>query len=215
MNRNRVCAHPFDVFLKSPGLYWIGEFIFIDLLDYQTFSKCELVCQAWRDFFINAEIWKKKLLKKIAPLNSYRRFLLQTQLDLVDHETYEDAHKKYRSLAFKFTSTSIRNSWQNGSFSVKKINSFPIVRDMKTMNVFSNKIIVANSENISISLRDEFMVDILDSNSQKLRILNEFKGHRREVTCLDFDEVLYTEQLDHTDIFKKLSIQNLIFRFPK
>ena len=56
----------FHKILQSPGLFWIGEKIFIDLLDQKTFAQCDLVCSTWRWFFIEAELWKKWLMKNIA-----------------------------------------------------------------------------------------------------------------------------------------------------
>ena len=56
----------FHKILQSPGLFWIGEKIFIELLDQRTFAQCELVCSTWRWFFIQAELWKKWLMKNIA-----------------------------------------------------------------------------------------------------------------------------------------------------
>ena len=56
----------FHKILQSPGLFWIGEKIFIDLLDQKTFAQCDLVCSIWRWFFIEAELWKKWLMKNIA-----------------------------------------------------------------------------------------------------------------------------------------------------
>ena len=58
----------FHKILQSPGLFWIGEKIFIDLLDQKTFAQCDLVCSTWRWFFIEAELWKKWLMKNIASL---------------------------------------------------------------------------------------------------------------------------------------------------
>ena len=56
----------FHKILQSPGLFWIGEKIFIDLIDQETFAQCELVCSTWRWFFIEAELWKKWLMKNTA-----------------------------------------------------------------------------------------------------------------------------------------------------
>ena len=58
----------FHKILQSPGLFWIGEKIFIDLLDQKTFAQCDLVCSIWRWFFIEAELWKKWLMKNMASI---------------------------------------------------------------------------------------------------------------------------------------------------
>ena len=51
-----------DQILLSPGLYWIGELIFVEFLDSdEIFANCELVCKKWQQFFIRANLWKRRL----------------------------------------------------------------------------------------------------------------------------------------------------------
>ena len=68
-DQSRINAAAIQIFhniLQSPGLFWIGERIFIDFIDQKTFAQCDLVCSTWRWFFIEAELWKKWLMKNIA-----------------------------------------------------------------------------------------------------------------------------------------------------
>ena len=114
-----------DQILLSPGLYWIGELIFIDFLDNdETFANCELVCKKWQQFFIQAELWRRRLFYKMAKPGTYRRSLLDGRPDLknltdgivkVDSSTsLEDKHIFFRSLAFKFSKKARLLSWKNG-----------------------------------------------------------------------------------------------------
>ena len=68
----------FDQIFLSPGLYWISEYIFLDLIeDNETFAKLELVCKTWHNYFILNELWRKRLELKIAKKNSYKAVILK------------------------------------------------------------------------------------------------------------------------------------------
>jgi len=176
--------HPFDRILVSPGLFWIGEYIINDLLvDDKCFVNCELVCKTWRNFFVQSELWKKRLLKHIAPEGSHRRYVLQKHLK--DFEDLIESHNHYRKVAFSFSRKAIEKSWENEQFSIKRIVSFPIVRDIQVMN--GSQVIVAEKNTVTIANRNEFIVENSILNIAKFNIKSVLKSHRREVTCLDFD----------------------------
>ena len=106
-----------DQILLSPGLYWIGELIFVEFLDEdEIFANCELVCKKWQQFFIHANLWKRRLFYKIAKAGSYRRSLLVKYPEWTNTDsltTLEEQSILFRSLAFKFSKKSKLSLWKN------------------------------------------------------------------------------------------------------
>ena len=169
----------FDQILLSPGLYWIAELIFVELLDSnETFVNCELVCKKWQNFFIQASLWKRRLFQRIAKVGSYRRSLLEKYPEWTNTNpftTLMEEHVHFRSLAFKFSKKSIQSSWRNNNFSIKRVPKWTIVRDLTDFN--GEYIIVAENQNIHIANRQVELVPLTNVYSS-----------RREITSIAFDK---------------------------
>ena len=95
-----------DQILLSPGLYWIGELIFVEFLDSDdVFANCELVCKKWQQFFIRANLWKRRLSIlqnckswKLSEILSCQISRLWTDTDSLT--TLEEQNILFRSLGF-------------------------------------------------------------------------------------------------------------------
>ena len=123
----------FDQILSAPGLFHIGEFIFLDLIeDERTFASLELVSKVWANYFVLNQLWRKRLQKRTAKYGSYQAMILQL------HErqfiSLEEAHKHYRKRAFAFTSSAMKCAWSESKFKVTKITQWNIVRDLNQLD---------------------------------------------------------------------------------
>ena len=123
----------FEHILSAPGLFWIGENIFLDMIeDERTFANLELVSKIWANYFVLNELWKKRLQKRIAKPGSYQSIILQKHKR--QFNSLEEAHKHYRERAFAFSSGAMRNSWRESKFKVTKISQWHIVRDLNELD---------------------------------------------------------------------------------
>lgn len=173
--------------LESPGLFWIGEKIFIEYLESdQKFAECEFICKLWRKFFINSKLWQRRLFTRIAAENSEKRRFLNTKLEQIrpDFDSLEEQNRFFRSLAFQFSQKSILASWKNKKFSIKKVSTWPIVRDLGIIN--GSELILAQEKSLQIVERN--LNSIENRKEFNMNIKKDLKGHRREVTCFDFDK---------------------------
>ena len=114
---NSKMTESLDKILLSPGLYWIGELIFVEYLESdETFANCELVCKKWQQFFIQANLWKRRIFCRMAKPGTYRRSLLERYPTWSDTESLNCLQAQssfFRTLAFKFSKKSILSSWKS------------------------------------------------------------------------------------------------------
>ena len=94
-----------DQILLCPGLYWIGELIFVEFLDSDdVFANCELVCKKWQQFFITYS----KSLEKTNILQNCKSWklseILTCQVSRVDRYLFIDNSRgtKYIISSFGF-----------------------------------------------------------------------------------------------------------------
>ena len=177
----------FDKILMSPGLYWIGEEIFVHLLSSERdFVNCEQVCKKWRNFYIQACLWKKWLMYKTAKVGTFKRSLLNIHPEWTNTSNLssnEEIHALFKTLVKKFSKDSIRFLWKNSRFSLRKITDWPIVRDLTEVD--GDHLIFAQETKIQVAHRNPY--SLRNSNEYGLKILHCLIGHRREVTCLAYD----------------------------
>lgn len=168
--------------LTSPGLFWIGELIFVQYLESQIdFENCEIVCKLWREFFINANLWKSRIYGRLAKPKSYQRFLLESK---EDWNTIGDVsqHCFYKKIAKKLSSKFILSAFEKNEFSVKKISNWPIVRDLSEID--GHRLVLAQGCNIQVAQRNPYHIE---KDEYGMHLIHDLVGHRREVTCLDYD----------------------------
>lgn len=168
--------------LTSPGLFWIGELIFVQHLESEEdFSNCETVCKLWREFFINANLWKSRVYSRLAKSKSYQRFILESKEDW-NINIDVSQHCFYKKLAKKFTAQYILSAFEKNQFSIKKITNWPIIRDLSEID--GQRLIFAQGCNIQVATRNPYHKE---KDEYGLHLIHDLVGHRREVTCLAFD----------------------------
>ncbi len=180
-------ATPIDAILQSPGLWWIAAEIFVRHLDnIADFVNCELVCKKWQHIFIHGSLWKKRLWFAIANKGSSQRHLLESNPEWTDTssiEMVEEEHIFYRSLAFQFSKKSILSAWKRGRFTLKKVSSWPIIRELS--EVGGDKIVLAQGCSVQVAYRTP---SLIKDDEYGMRLQYDLAGHRREITCIHFDK---------------------------
>ena len=174
----------FEHILSAPGLFWISEYIFLDLIeDDKDFSNLELVGKTWLNYFVINELWKKRLHRKIAKNGSYQAIILQKHEKQFDD--LADAHKYYRKFAFTFSTMAMKNAWHESRFNVNKISYCLIAAPRDLNEVDGSTLIFAQDNKVYVAQRTPFQ---WEKNKLGLHLKHDLIGHRREVTCLDIDK---------------------------